>query len=97
MKTVTEPQDGPVPWSGPKTFGAYLTTDACGKVFSDTKFIEKLRQYGKSIKTRTALKIFARERHPDNYTDWRTPTPEMPYGKEAMDRLWAAFLEWQEE
>jgi hypothetical protein len=97
MKTITEKVgDGNPPWSGPRTFSAFLTTDACRKVGIDLKFIDKLIQHGRSIKTRTALKIFARERHPDNWTDWRTPTPEMPFGKESMDRLWAAFLEWQE-
>jgi hypothetical protein len=101
MKTITEKVGGGnPPWSGPKTFAAFLTTDAGKKALSHySEFADRLVRSGDAakIKTITMLKTFARQRYPDHYGDWRNDTSDKAYGKEAMSRLWAAYLQWVEE
>ena len=57
----------------------------------DAEFYTRLVRAGASIKSLNSLKGWAKDRYPDHYTnDWRMTTG-MPYGREAMQRLWADY------
>ena len=74
-----------------------MGTDACKQEFGHSELIDRIVRSGATIKTITALKTFARQRYPDHYSDWRNDTSDKPYGKEAMNTLWAAYLRRVEE
>jgi hypothetical protein len=79
-----------------KTFASFLDTDE-SRQGCDPKLHARLVSASAGINSLNALVRWARERHPDHYApDPRKPTG-MPYGREAMQRLWANYLAWSEE
>jgi len=78
-----------------KSFAEFLKTDA-GQQSLDPDFRGRLNSAGASIDTLNALMRFARERHPDHYSADTRKSTGKPYGKEAMQAVWAKYLHWAE-
>ena len=83
--------------TGAKTFAAFTATDAFKAAWSrDPEFAARLTAAAPGIKTRLGLTTWVRQRYPDHYGDWRNSTADKAYGKEAMGRTWADYLNWSE-
>jgi len=79
-----------------RTFGEFIKTEAA-RQSCDSQFHERITSTGggETITTQNELVKFARERWPTQYpADIRKSTG--PCGREAMARLWAAYLGWSE-
>ena len=100
MKTETLPKaaDGgnTPPSKKIHSFRDFLLTDECRDIIGP-EFVDRALRSGTTITTRTGLCNFARERWHSQYKDWRTPTPNEPYGREAMGALWARYLQAREQ
>jgi hypothetical protein len=63
----------------------------------DPAFVTRVMNSDAAIESVGSLFNFCRERWSDQYPkDWRRPTSNMPFGREAMRRLWSRYLEWRE-
>jgi hypothetical protein len=77
-------------------FSEFMNTNE-GQRDLDPKLVKRLQDWQDPIDSKHALITFAKERWPDNYTrDWRKSTKGMPFGREAMEALWARYLATQE-
>ena len=101
MATGSEKKDATnpnwlAPYAGLKGFKAFLATDVA-KGIVDQKFIDRFTGSNLEIETLNQLMRWVKERWPDHFhVDPRRSTSK-PYNKEAMAKLWAAYLQWHEE
>jgi hypothetical protein len=78
-----------------KSFAAWLKTDDSTKHIP-LELAQRLGPIAQSIDSQNELLKRVKERYPSHYsTDWRVVTG-MPYSREAMRELWAAYLAWAE-
>jgi hypothetical protein len=78
-----------------KNFAEFLKTEAARQIV-DPAFIERINASLVTITTQRELVAFAQARYPDHFhADPRKPTTT-PYGRTAMQQLWAAYLAWAE-
>jgi hypothetical protein len=78
------------------TFTEYMSTEE-GQRGLDPTFVKRLRESGTPVDSLNSLTSFAKARWPTHYSkDWRKSTVGMQHGREAMQALWARYLEAQE-
>ena len=78
------------------SFRKFIETE--GRKLCDTELLDRITRPGApAITTLTALLKFAKERWPDdNPSDYRKSDASAPHSREAMRKLWGAYLEWTE-